>query len=1070
MSIYVQRSFVAALILTASCLAIAPQARAETPEEQAAIRDFNTTAALQNSGFYVRAAEKWVAFIAKYPKDARLDRVHYFLGICQLHNKKYPAAIKSFQTVLTTYATSKSADGCQYNLGMAHFQIGQASKKPADYQTAAAAFQLVVTKYANSRHAPMALYYRGEALYLAADTKGAVEAYKVLIGKYPKSPLLGDAYYALGTAQQELTLTEDAVTTYQSFLADSELAMHELANEIRLRLGLSLYDLGKYPEAEKLFTVVVAVEDFPHADFALLRQAQCRVETDKHTEAAVLFVELTTKFPKSTYVNVANLAAGKCYYLTDKLNEARTTLDPLSKANQTESAEAAYWLGRTLLKQKQPAPALAALEAAVNTYKTGDFAAFLQAARIDALYELPDRRKETGPLYANFVKQFPDHPLAAKSQYMAALAFLELEDFTAARTNAEAFLANAKLAMHELRPAVLFIAAEGHLLAAQAADKTADQARAESFYREIVAQSPQHANVPRANLRIGWLLLQNEKHDDAIKHLVATLASFKEPDRKAEAQLLIGRGHSAAMRHKEATTAFTAALQASPNWTRGDEALIQLSQSYQAQNDAVSADKQLKLLLTKYPDSTFLPQAIYDIAEIAYQQAKYDEAIARHIEFNQKFAADELAARAAHGLGLAYFAKQEFANTVTATTGLLTKHAKSEVAPSGQYLRALANQRLKQFAPAVQDLTAYLATNPEGDELLDARYALALCQIGLEQFPQATESLNALLKDKPDYAHADKVYYEMAHALVAQEKTVEAAEAFRAITTKLPDSPLAPECWFHVGRHHESLADKAEGDAVKAPLAEATKAFTAGLAKAQAPELQEKLRYKLGDMQFRQQLYPQATATLLEQIAKHAAGELVGPARFLAAECMFRQDQFPQARPLFEKVAADKVDNYTEQALFRAGICAANQKDWPASRTHYASLISQFPEFEQLNEARYGVGWALQNQNKLTEARAAYTQIGQASGTEVEAKAQFMLGEIDFAEKKYPAAIEHFLTIAVGYPYKTWQAMARFETGRCFVELGEKEKAINAFQEVLTKHADHPKAKDATTLIAELKK
>lgn len=1070
MSFHVQRIVVASLMLTVAWLTTVPQAGGQTPDEQAAIRDFNTTAALQNSGFYERAGEKWVTFIAKYPQDARLDRVHYFLGICHLHNKKYPDAIKSFQTVLASFPASKSADGCQYNLGMAHFQLGQAAKTPAEFQAAAAAFNLVVTKYATSRHAPAALYYQGEALYQAADVKGAVEAYKALVAKYPTSPLLGDAYYALGTAQQELALTQDAAATYQAFLAKPELAQHELANEIRLRLGLSLYDLGKFPEAEKLFTAVVAVPDFPHADFALLRQAQCRVETARHAEAALLFAELTKKFPQSTYLNAAKLAAGKCYYVTEKLNEARATLDPLAKANQPESAEAAYWFGRTLLKLKDPAAALTALDAAVNTFKTGDFAAYLQAARIDALYELPDRRKETAPLYANFVKQFPEHALAPQSQYMAALAALGQADFAAARTNAEAFLANPKLAPHELRPAVLFIAAEAHLLAAQAGDKTADQARAEALYRELVAKFPQHANVPRSQLRIGWLLLQTNKHEDAIRHLTATLASFTEPDQKAEAQLLIGRGHNAALRFKEATAAFTAALQASPNWTRGDEALILLSQSYRAIDDPVAADAQLKSLLTKYPASTFLPQAIYEIAEIAYQQTKYDEAIARYREFNQKFATDELAPRAAYGLGLAYFAKLDFPNSVSATTSLLTRYAQAEVAPSGQYLRGLANQRLMQFAPAVQDFTAFLATKPQGDELLDARYALALCQIGLKQFPQATVSLNALLADKPDYAHADKVYYEMAHALVAQEKAAEAATAFAAITTKLPESPLAPECWFHVGRHHESLADKAEGDAAKAPLAEAAKAFAAGLAKAQSPELQEKLRYKLGDMQFRQQQYPPAAATLLEQIAKHPTGELVGPARFLAAECLFRQDQFPQARPLFEKVAADKVEKYTEQALFRAGICAANQKDWPASQTHYASLISQFPKSEQLQEARYGVGWALQNQNKLAEARAAYAQIGQLSGTEVEAKAQFMLGEIDFAEKKYPAAIEHFLTVSVGYPYKTWQAMARFETGRCFVELAEKEKAINAFQEVITKHADHAKAKDAATLIAELKK
>mgnify|MGYP000706471945 CR=1 FL=1 len=90
-----------------------------------------------------------------------------------------------------------------------------------------------------------------------------------------------------------------------------------------------------------------------------------------------------------------------------------------------EAAEAAYWLGRTLLKQKKPADAFALLDPAVGKFKTGEFAPYLVVARIDAMYEIPERRKETVALYGQFIGQHADHPLAPQARYMAALAALE---------------------------------------------------------------------------------------------------------------------------------------------------------------------------------------------------------------------------------------------------------------------------------------------------------------------------------------------------------------------------------------------------------------------------------------------------------------------------------------------------------------------------------------------------------------------------------------------------------------------------------------------------------------------
>ena len=67
-------------------LLVTPLIGASQDNQSAAIRDYNVAAALQNAGLYPRAAERWTDFLKKHPKDTRLDRATYYLGICQSRN------------------------------------------------------------------------------------------------------------------------------------------------------------------------------------------------------------------------------------------------------------------------------------------------------------------------------------------------------------------------------------------------------------------------------------------------------------------------------------------------------------------------------------------------------------------------------------------------------------------------------------------------------------------------------------------------------------------------------------------------------------------------------------------------------------------------------------------------------------------------------------------------------------------------------------------------------------------------------------------------------------------------
>lgn len=1025
----------------------------EAPVDAAAVRQYNLAVGLQNKKLYAQAAQKWAAFIQGYPKDPRLPNAHHYLGICQLQENKLPEAAACFRTVLTMFPTFAARDASQFNLGLVLYNMASTSKKPEDWKAALAALAEVNAKYAESKHAPSALFYQGECAFSSGDLPAAVAIYQKLIAAYPQSPLLAEAYYALGTTQQGLAKDADAVLTFQTLV--QKFPTDPQANESKLRIGMSQFNQKKHAEAEQVFAQLAAIADFPLADFALLRQAQSLSVREQFPQAAALYETLPVKFPKSKHRGAALLAAGQCWFNAGQFPPAQKALVAVT-TEQTEkweeAPEAAYWLARTLLKLKKPAEAVAELDRAIAAYAVSSFLPQLAFGRIDALYEVPERRKETVQLFLDFAAKYPDHESAPKALFMAALAALQAGDFIAAQKHSAAFLSNAKFAKHELFPDVLFVGGESFLLA-----RPPDPAQAEALFRRLATEFPQHKQTPPARVRIGLALHIAKKYDAAVAHLTPLIAELKDPPLVAETQLLLGRCHSDAGRLDPAIAAFRAALVAKPDWERGDEVLLALAASLQSQKKLAEATAELNKLNAAYAQSPFRDQALYQLAEIAYEEKKYPEAAAQYQQVVTQFPKSDLAVAAQYGTGWSFYSKEDFDQAATAFTTLLTAYPQSDLAAKGKFMRGLAYRRVMKFDLAAKDLTEFLAAKPAERDSLEARYALALCQVGLKEFEPAATTLAAIIKDKPDYADADKVYYEMAYAHLALKKPAEAADAFRQLATKYPASSKAGESWFRVGEFHENAKQ----------YPEAVLAYATGLDRTKDATLREKLLYKQAWAQYQSGKYPESLITLQAQIKEYPQGALLTAGTFLAGESLYRKERFAEALPFYAQVIAAKGPD-RDKALYRSGTCANQLKKWPEGQGHFAALIEQFPKYELVHDARYGLGLALQMQQKLDEAKAVYEKVTIDTNSEAAAKSRFMIGQIAFAQKKYTEAIEHFILTATGYSYEQWQGEANYELGRCFIELKMPEQARDALETVVKKFPKHSRVKDAATLLATL--
>ncbi len=1045
-------------ILLAVLVSAAVDVSSQEPDEDpVATRKYSVALGFQKQRLFDEAAVRWQQFLKSYPKSKRVPNAKHHLGVCLVQQKKFTDAAKMFREILAQFPKFASNDSTQFNLGLAIYNTALTTKKPADFQQAVAAFREIPAKYGSSKLVPTALYYQAECLCLAGDPNAAIPVYKLIINGHAAHSLVPQVYQALGETLGELDRDQEASVALKQFLA--KFPKDPSFNEGQLRLGLSLMKQENFAEAHGLFAKVATVKEFPLADFALMKQAESLYAQEKDPAAAALYESLVARFPNSGYLGGAFLAAGKCRYRAGQYPNAQQDLAQIISRKLPEAAEAAYWLGRTLIQWNKPNEALPALDKAIAAYPTSEeFLPLLKYARIDAISRLPNRRAESVPLFAAFAVANPDHLKAPEALYLAASGALAEVDYAAAQKYCEQFLGNAKFSKVVLIPEVLLVAAETYLRT-----DPAQPTKAEESYRKFLVAAPDHENAARAQLGIAACLHAQKKFDETVQHLTKVAAVFKEPVLIAESKLLLGRSHLEAERADQAIVALRASMAANANWEHTDEVAFVLAVSLQAANQSDAAIVEFNRVSAN-AKSTYRDQALYQTGEIYRNQLKDPQAIASYQKLTAELPKSTLVPAAMYGLAIVHYENDDLKNAVVELVKLLGSHADSEFANDAKFLRGMCYVGLKQYQPATDDLVQFVASVPDSEKKYDARFAIARCQAGLMQHDGAVATMNALLTEKPDYEQADDVLYEMAFVYVAAKKEKEAVDSFRKLVTRSPKSVKAGECWYRIGEYHQNNDQDAE----------ALAAYTSGLQIAKLPDVREKMYYKLSSAQFSSEKFTEAIVTLQAQLKEFGKGELVFAATYLLGESLYKEQSYPAALAELRKVVDSqdaKAKEFHPQSLYRAGMCGANVKDWPASQAYYARLVAEYPDFEQLIEARYGLGVAFQNQQKIDQAIPLFKAItDEYPDTETAAKSWFMMGQCRFAQKKYAEAIESFTEIAFGFEHEEWQPLSLFEAGRCYIQLKNTDAAKSILKTLVKDFPKHARAKDALAILKDLEK
>jgi len=955
--------------------------------------------------------------VARGPLPDHVARATFFLGVMQYEDGKFAEAATQLNTFQQQFPNSPLAAETRLRLGFCQVQLRQFAEAQKTLQPlvdkeprlADQALLWIAKAQAGAGNPANRAAY-DQALKTALDTfrKAADHANQLANSDPAAKTRRGEILLEMADTQQLAHQHKEAAATYNQVLNDKLLPARE--EEVIQHLATAYHLAGDYTESDKI----------------------CLRFRDAHPKS-VLLPAVLFRHAENAYFSA--LAAEKLPNPADRTREIARWNDEAIKRYQVVVAKypefphvnlARYGLGMAHYRKGELDKAKEELGAIPAADRNGDLAL--------VSYQLADILIRQAPVKAD------DALAAGKLEEQLKSAIELLEGFAGSQPNglqtADALF---KLGHCQQRLAGLL---------AQPPDQAKALADARAAYEQILQRFPKDPLQPRAAFERAKVLARNKDVNGAINELRRFLNDPLKNTTVAPmailhlATLLRGQNNP-----QEAANVLAQCRQQHEPELLKDPAragwvpMLQYHQGV-ALREAGKRREAKEILDLVVRQSAGRPEAA-DAALRAGQclkddgQLKITEASKRLSQPNLK-PEEQAAARKTHEEGV------------------------KDVRDAVQYFLAQAEQ-LRQKQPTSEARARMLYEAAWGSRVLaEQEVEAARHKIQQELWQKRRDEVAKKTPPgrQPPYVAAPDVPLKMVPLQPAEQ---EARKHYRTLIEAFPDLTINADARFELA---ELLGERGEHDA-------AVKLLRDALDKEPSPELTDKIRVRLGDCLLRKGDAKGALAQF-EPIAANAKSAMVAQARYRAGECRLHMGEPAEAvkhlTVFRDQGPFQNVPGLTDRALLRLGYALGQLKQWDASRQAYEQVVNRFGNSPWVHDARYGIGWAYQNQGQHDNAVNAYNQVVNNVATELAARAQLNIGLCRLAQKRYPEASTALLVVPFTYDYPHICALSLVEAARAFAENKQPEQAVKLLERVLRDHPESESAEAARKRLAELKK
>lgn len=1036
--------------------------------------------------------------------DAALEQ--YYIANGAYNRKLYPVAITQYEGFLEKHAAHPKADLARQGLALSLHALKQYDKAmphlaallaKADLDAAISRERLImlqgqclqltgkkdeartlfVAEIANLKNEA----YQAGALAAICDVCfGKSEWQEVLtwsgklLAAKPGAEQAARACYQQGYAQYQLQQVEAAIAVLGKIAALKADALWQTRADYLL--GECYNQRQQFDKAEAAFVAALPGLTGKDASECRYRLGLTRFVLKKYREAAADLAAYLAAAKDGPQAAEARLYIARSQFELGELAKAGPALTELAAGEGDVAAQASLWLARVhTRKDKNYAKAAEILAAAAERFKDSPLGESLRFDQANALMALKEPDWTAALALLQGIEAQAKFPQLAEVLSQRAVCQHKLGDYTNSLAANDAFLA--KFADHPLVVDVRFMRAENLFLL----NRLDEAAKA---YAEFVASHKDHPNALAANFRLAQIHHDQGNWEKCLASAVPMLESKPEGRLFAQLPFIVGDCLFRLEKWAEAVagletflaTRVTAEAGKSPVVTAEpnvDTALMQLAVAEDRLEQQEKALKYLGLLVSHYPEATpQLPLALAEQGRLAFE--KGDLKLAR--KALERFAAEDKKdaepftkgapaqrARVMYYLGWVE-ASEEHHDAAARCFGEVRKlDPQHALAPDAELQQGIAWVNSGNFEAAAKHFQEMLGRYPQHEKLPRLVFYTGLSLARLKQWDPAKTHFKRIIDSFATSEFADQALYEWAWCERRLERNAEAVKLYEQLLASHATSPLAVKVQSELA---ELNLESGQQDKVIERLTET-------MTKVKDPALREDISYQLASAYFKKGDHATAAKQFEKLLADYPASKLLASILFQAGESRLKLGETVAARGHFVKAAQvpDSPESLAESITMRLAETQALTNEHAAAAKSYAAFLEKFPKSRWTRNARFGLGFAMENGGDSAKAIPEYRQLLADKTVDLwTVRARFQIGECYFNLQQYDEAVAEFVNVEINFgKYPDWQAKAVLETARVLIAQGKKAQAVERLKELIVRFPKEKAATVAQQLLDELR-
>lgn len=1028
----VSLSLLLALTLSSAGLRAQDDQPAARSAGAAAAKKLTAASGLYQGGLYKLAAESYSDFLQEYPAHPQRNLARYGLGICRYQLGQYDRAIKLLQQVVAEKDFPQRDE--------ALVVLGYCLMQAKSYDQALETFRTLGKDYPDSKQAAAARLNEAQLLYTLGKYPQAQKACESFLTDNPKSPSRDKALYwqALSLRKQD---KHGQVVGVARELTENKQGPYYV--DALLLLGQAQQATGRNDQAVQTFREMVAAAPDDRKLDARYSLALALQAAGKDAEAAELFSEISggsdDRYPSARYkLALAQWRAGK-------IDQARKSFRQVADARGAYARDALYWIARCDLAEGKALNARKIL-LALRDGRDDD------TARIDyalglcsmALGEYGRAAKE----FQTFLQTYPEAPQRLDATYRRAYCLFETGQLGPA---IELASKAAETAQGPLLTALLDLQAE-------ALFRQAKYAQAAEVLETLRPRKLTDQQVLRIDMRLGQCQYQLDQYDKAVATLTPLAQNKKVlADLSLHPALLaLGDALVQAGQYDRARAVLDTYLSVSQKQRPRAQYYLAIAQLRNGQAD--DAARSFKQVIEGKDTSPWVQRALLEYGQMKYRGKELDEAGELLDRLTAADPPAELAAPAVYLQGWVRKDQQKYPEALKSFSRFVTTWPEHGLAVDASLQQAICTMRTGDHEAAGELFAAWLEANQEAPQRDQARRLYTQCLLETKKHRQAAEMLDALAEN-PQTVSAE-VLYDLAWARKGSAEPDGAIAAYRTLLEKYPEDALSGKARLELADMLYAAGDFKEAADHLKPIVLDQDADDPTRAAAQ---------YRLAWCYEKLDEPAQAASAFESFAAAWPEHESTPSALYQGANTYMAIKKYDQAIAMLRTLVEKHPDNpLARQGMIRLAQAQADAGQFAPSQASYRVFLAKYPDDSLVYLARFGMGWALENQGKYDQARTWYAKVIDTHQGPTAARAQYRIGQTYLAQRNFSRAAREFIATDTVYGGTEWAARALLESGTAFTKLGKLAQARSQYDLLIRKYPDTAPARSARKRLEQL--